>query len=96
MGIVVDMTGRELAAGEEVTEDRDEQLWAAGFADIWHNAPEVARQLAEAADMAYPDVVAALVHSLLREAEQSADRHAVCRDLLEWIGEEFFSPGESK
>ena len=91
MGNVVDMTGREIAEGEEVTCDREEQFRSAGFAELWNSAPDMARHMAEHMGMQYPDVVAAIVHSLLREAEQGADRHAVCRDLLEWIGEEFFS-----
>lgn len=91
MGNVVDMTGREIAEGEEVTKGRDAQFRSAGFAQLWHSAPDMARYLADDLGMQYPDAVAAIIHSLLREAEQGADRHAVCRDLLEWIGEEFFS-----
>ena len=90
MGDVVTMTGRVLAEGEQVTETRDEQFRTEAFRALWHDTPDMVRYLAEDQGLAYPDAAAAIVTSLLREAEQAADKHDVARALLETVGETFF------
>ena len=96
MGNVVDMTGREIAAGEEVTRDRDEQFRSAAFRDMWQAAPDMVRYLADEQEMPYADAAFAIVHSLLREAEQAAENHEVARQLLVTIGEEFFGLSDAQ
>ena len=91
MGTVVDMAGRTLADGETV-EDRDEERSA--IAAVWHGAPEMVLEVAKSHSLDYCDVVAYTVHSLLREAEDAAEKHEKAAQLLEFIRDEFFAGAE--
>ena len=93
MGAVVDMTGRVLSPddhpfGDDVahcTEGERQLLRAA-----WDEAPDVARYFADRHGLDYDDAVICLVHSLLREAEQCADRIDEAAFVLGFIGQSFY------
>lgn len=91
MGQVIDMAGRTLAEGETV-EDRDEERSA--VAEVWHGAPVYALELAKELSMDYCDVAAYTIHSLLREAEDAAEKHEKAAQLLEFIRDQFFAGEE--
>ena len=94
MGEVVDMTGRIVVAdqhplGAESVRDvsvKDRELLRAA----WHEAPDVARYFADRHGLDYDDAVICLVHSLLREAEQCADRIDEAAFVLGFIGQPIY------
>jgi len=93
MGDVVDMTGRVLSSddhpfGDDIahcTEGEKKLLRAA-----WDEAPAVARYFADRHGLDYDDAVICLVHSLLREADQAADRHPEAAFVWAFIGESIY------
>lgn len=91
MGDVIDMTGRVLAEGETVTENREEQEQRAALYAVWADAPRAAREWAELHGFDYPDAVELLVHSLLTEAEEASAEHERAGQVLEFIRDRFFS-----
>ena len=95
MGAVVDMTGRVLEPGETVTLTADEQATSAKFDQLWHSAPDIVREIAERENLFYPHVVEVIVHSLLQEAVQAADRHEPAREVLEFIERSIFASDDS-
>ena len=94
MGEVVDMTGRVVVAdqhplGVESVEHvsvKDRELLRVA----WDEAPDVARYFADRHGLDYDDAVICLVHSLLREAEQCADRIDEAAFVLGFIGRSFY------
>ena len=91
MGSVVDMTGRELDAGEDVTATAGEQLERAELREIWESVPEIVREWADGHDLQYPAAVELMVHSLLAEAEGASEKHERAAQVLEFIRERFFA-----
>ena len=91
MGQVIDIAGRTLADGEAV-EDKAQDYNA--VAAVWHGAPEMVLEVAKSHEMDYCDAVAYTVHSLLREAEDVAEKHEKAAQLLEFIRDEFFAGEE--
>lgn len=91
MGQVIDMAGRTLADGEAV-EDKAQEYNS--VAKVWHGAPVYALELAKELSMDYCDVAAYTIHSLLREAEDSAEKHEKAAQLLEFIRDQFFAGEE--
>ena len=93
MGEVVDMTGRVVVADEhplgvesvEHVSVKDRELLRVA----WDEAPELARYFADRHGLDYDDAVICLVHSLLREAEQCADRIDEAAFVLGFIGQSF-------
>mgnify|MGYP001598597593 CR=1 FL=1 len=89
MGSVVDMTGRELNAGEVVTATAGEQLEQASARQIWDDAPLFVRDWADGYGLEYPEAVELLVHSLLTEARQAAVKYDRAGEVLEFIRSRF-------
>ena len=94
MGDVVDITSRVAVADEHplgaesvehLSLENQQSLRAA-----WDEAPKLARYLAERHGLDYDDAVICLVHSLLREAEQCADRVDEAAFVLGFIGQSFY------
>ena len=94
MGEVVDMTGRVVVADEhplgvesvEHVSVKDRELLRVA----WDEAPDVARYFADRHGLEYDDAVICLVHSLLREAEQCADRIDEAAFVLGFIGQSIY------
>ena len=91
MGSVVDMTGRTLVEGEEVTGTAAEQLERAELREIWESVPEIVREWADGYDLQYPAAVELMVHSLLAEAEGASEKHERAGQVLEFIRSRFFA-----
>ena len=91
MGAVVDMTGRVLAEGEDVTETAGEQLERAVMREHWLEVPVIVREWADASGLQYPDAVELMVHSLLSEAVQAAEKHERAVEVVEFIRSRFFA-----
>ena len=94
MGEVVDMTSRVAMADEHplgaesvghLSLENQHNLRAA-----WDEAPKLALYLADRHGLDYDDAVICLVHSLLREAEQCADRVDEAAFVLGFIGQSFY------
>ena len=96
MGSVVDMTGRELDAGEEVTGTAAEQLERAELREIWESVPEIVRDWADSCDLQYPAAVELMVHSLLTEALGASEKHERAGQVLEFIRLRFFAEEEEE
>ena len=94
MGAVVDMTGRVLAEGEDVTETAGEQLERAVMREHWLEVPAIVREWADGSGLEYPDAVELMVHSLLSEAVQAAEEHERAAQVLRFIGSRFFAEEE--
>ena len=94
MGTVIDMTGRMLVEGEEITATASEQLERAELREIWDSVPEIVREWADGHGMEYPAAVELMVHSLLTEATQGAEEHERAAQVLEFIRERFFAGDE--
>ena len=62
---VMDMTGRVLEQGEEITENAREQAERAELHEIWASVPEIVREWADGHNLEYPAAVELMVHSLL-------------------------------
>ena len=94
MGEVVDLTGRVVVADEhplgaesvEHVSFENRQILRAA----WDEAPNLARYFADRHGLDYDDAVICLVHSLLREAEQCADRIDEAAFVLGFIGQSFY------
>ena len=91
---VMDMTGRVLEQGEEITENAREQAERAELHDIWHSSPEIVREWADGHDLEYPFAVEVMVHSLLSEAQQGAKKHERAAQVLEFVRSRFFAEDE--
>jgi hypothetical protein len=52
------------------------------------------REFAEHYGLDYPRAVETVVHSLLAEAEQGAEKHERAQQVLDFIGRRFFSEGD--
>ena len=91
MGSVVDMAGNELVDGETVVDKAQEYN---PVAEVWHGAPDRVLEVAKSLEMDYCDVAAYTIHSLLREAEDAAEKHEKAAQLLEFIRDEFFAGEE--
>ena len=91
MGSVVDMTGRVLDAGEEITATAAEQLERAELREIWDSVPEIVREWADGHDLQYPAAVELMVHSLLTEALGASEKHERAAQVLEFIRSRFFA-----
>ena len=87
---VMDMTGRVLAEGEAVTEDRQEQEDRAQLREVWDEMPAFVRALAQKYELRYPDMVEVLIHSLLTEATGAAEKHERAAEVVEFIRSRFF------
>ena len=91
MGQVIDITSRKLEDGEAAKDSaRDYDSVAA----VWHGAPEMVLEIAKSHSMDYCDCAAYTIHSLLREAEDAAEKHQKAADLLDFIRSEFFAGEE--
>jgi len=94
MGDVVDMTGRIVVADQHPLGDsavanvdsKDRET----LEKAWREAPDVARYFADRHGLDYDDAVICLVHSLLREADQAADRHPEAAFVWAFIGESIY------
>ena len=93
MGAVVDMTGRVLEPGQSMTANRFEQEQAAEAKEFWHEVPSLIRYLADNSvdTLGYPDLVELVVHSLLTEAVQGAEKHERAAEVVEFIRSSFFA-----
>jgi hypothetical protein len=91
MGSVVDMTGRTLVEGEEITATAGEQLERAELREIWESVPEIVREWADGHELQYPAAVELMVHSLLTEALGASEKHERAGQVLEFIGSRFFA-----
>ena len=91
MGSVVDMTGRELVEGEVVTATAGEQLERATVRQVWDDAPVFVREWADSYGLEYPEAVELLVHSLLSEAVQAAEKYDRAGEVVEFIRSRFFA-----
>jgi uncharacterized protein (DUF2235 family) len=89
----MDMTGRVLDAGEAVTEDRREQEGRAHLRGVWDEIPAVVRELCETHQLNYPTMVEVVLHSLLTEATQGAEKHERAAEVVEFIRSRFFDTG---
>ena len=94
MGSVVDMTGRTLVEGEDVTATAGEQLERAELREIWESVPEIVREWADSYELQYPAAVELMVHSLLTEALGASEKHERAGQVLEFIRERFFADVE--
>lgn len=92
MGQVVGIKdGKTLSDGETVTDKAQDYD---SVAAVWHGAPDRVLELAKSLEMEYCDVAAYTIHSLLREAENSAEKHEKAAQLLEFIRDAFFADAE--
>ena len=91
---VMDMTGRVLDQGEEITQNAREQAERAELHEIWASVPEIVREWADGHNLEYPAAVELMVHSLLTEATQGAERHERAQQVLDFVGERFFKSGD--
>ena len=91
---VLDMTGKVVEPGREVTESRGEQEYRESMRAAWKQAPDMLREFAEHYDLDYPRAVETVVHSLLSEAEQGAEKHERAQQVLDFVGRRFFNKGE--
>jgi hypothetical protein len=91
---ILDMTGRVVEEGREVTQNRGEQEHREAMRKAWHQAPDMMREYAEHYGLDYPTAVRTVVHSLLAEAEQGAEKHESAQKLLGYIGRRFFNRGD--
>ena len=91
---ILDMTGRVVEEGREVTQNRGEQEHREAMREAWHQAPDMLRELAEYYGLDYPRAVETVVHSLLSEAEQGAEKHERAQQVLDFVGRRFFSQGD--
>ena len=87
---VMDMTGRVLDVGEEVTEDRQEQEDRAQLRAAWDEIPALVRELAVTYDQSYPVMAEVVMHSLLTEATGAAEKHERAAEVVEFIRSRFF------
>ena len=94
MGEVVDMTGRIVVADEHPLGAESVKNVSAKdqfrLRVAWDEAPDIARYFADRHGLDYDDAVICLVHSLLREAEQCADRIDEAAFVLGFIGQSFY------
>ena len=91
---VLDMTGKVVEKGREVTENRGEQESRAATRAAWDQAPDMLREFAEHYDLTYPAAVEIVIHSLLSEAEQGAEKYERAQQVLDFVGRRFFNKGE--
>ena len=91
---VMDMTGRVLEQGEEITENAREQAERAELHEIWASVPEIVREWADSYELQYPAAVELMVHSLLTEATQGAEKHERAQQVLDFVRSRFFESGD--
>ena len=90
MGQVVGIKdGKALSDGETAKQSERSDV-----AEVWHGAPVYVLEVAKSLDMDYCDAALYTVHSLLREAEDAAEKHERAAELLEFIRNEFFAGAE--
>jgi hypothetical protein len=93
---VMDLTGRVLDDGETVTQTLREKQNYEEWRELWSQVPDIVREWAEAHELNYPAAVELMVHSLLTEAKQGAEKHERAQQVLDFVESRFFSPTEEE